>query len=166
MNPSHEMTDRRQGECVHLLEGDGTTVTVFMSDGGRLNDQTVDRVVQATATQEAFQNAAKRLQAQLKSALNAIHRWAEETPSVKKIAGIVGRGPKARVLFVTEGERFSEEASEALESLSSEVFDLLKNSPFRFRYYLTPEGVERAARQTFLDTITDPDDAEEQGCQS
>lgn len=139
-----------------LLEGDRTAVTVFMSDGCRLHDQTVDRVVQAAATQEAIRQATERVNNQLSSALDAITRWAAGTPTVKKIAGVVGYGVKIRVLFITEGQHYSEVASDALESLSSEVFELTKDTPFRFRYYLVPEASEQAARETFMSDVPGP----------
>jgi len=141
-----------------LLEGDRTAVTVFMSDGCRLHDQTVDRVVQAAATQEAIRQATERVNSQLSNALDAMTRWAKDTPTVKKIAGVVGYGVKIRVLFITEGQHYSEVASDALEALSSEVFDLTKETPFRFRYYLVPEASEQAARETFMSDVPGPSD--------
>lgn len=97
-------------------------------------------------------NYTESMSGAVNKAFEALKKWESLTDNIKVIrAAVSGDSPvKFRVLIITNGDTFDESVAEALDELSFEVHELLKETPFRFRFYLQPESTEGAAVRTFI----------------
>lgn len=147
-----------------LCEGDTSPVSVYFADGGRLLDQTVDRVAKSAAMDAFVRQFREKTDDQIDRAFKAITEWSKNQPDVKSVhAALHGTmQTKFRVLIITRGEYFDESVAESVDELSSQVIDLLDGLPFQFRFYVQPESTEEAAFRTFIGP-RDTEESDESG---
>lgn len=153
MTTDREAIENRQNvEKLALVESDKQAVDVFMSDGSRVLDTNVDQVVRATARTREAEAKENHLLELLQGAQRLIGNTLAEVPTVKRfrISVYGGYALKVRVVVITKGEYFDEVASEAVEELTAQLYEMDEQSRFNFQFFVQPESVEETTISTFV----------------